>query len=262
MGGGGGGGGDGGYAQKQAQIEASKAAARSALNTKFGSVEAPVRTNYTDPASLGDGVAGAVAGALGQPSAQSRYDKDLADYNTSQANKSGRDAIYSDVRTNAFNAGKRGLDETRDKAQRQNGFSLFAQGLNGGSEDIDQNALLGRTYNQGLMDLGAKADSAKAGLQSADEQTRLGLLQSIDNGMDQGSAISSAINSMKNAGDKAAADAQGTNLGDLFANSGALYTRSQAAQGKAAGQDWWNTYNSGASKGPSSARTGMTSSTY
>lgn len=218
---GGGGGGDGGYAAKQAQIEAEKAAARASLNEKFG-----------------DG------------------SSDIA-----KANKTGRESLYSTVRENAYSAGKRGLDESRTSAKRNNGFALFAQGLNGGSEDIDQNALLDRTYNEGLLNLGAKADSAKAGLQSADEQTRLGLLQSIDNGMDQSSAISSAINSMKNAGDKAAADAQGTTLGDLFANSGALYTKSKAAQGMAAGQNWWNTYNGGAGTNKSAA-SGMSSGTY
>lgn len=216
----GGDGGDNGYAAKQAQIEAQKADARAALNEKFGE----------------------------------------GDSATAQANKAGRESIYSTVRDNTYAAGKRGLDETRDAAKRNNGFALFAQGLNGGSEDIDQNALLDRTYNKGVLDLGAKADSAKAGLQSADEQTRLGLLQSVDNGMDQSSAISSAINSMKNAGDKAAADAQGTTLGDLFANSGALYTRSKAAQGAAAGQNWWNTYNGGSGTSRT-ASAGMSSRT-
>ena len=218
---GGGDSGDGGYAAKQAQIEAQKAAARASLNEKFGE----------------------------------------GDSATAAANKAGRESIYSTVRDNAYTAGKRGLDENRTSAKRNNGFALFAQGLNGGSEDIDQNALLDRTYNQGLLDLGAKADSAKANLQGADEQTRLGLLQSVDNGMDQSSAISSAINSMKSASDKAAADAQGTTLGDLFANSGALYTKSKAAQGVANGQNWWNTYNGG-SGSSKTASSGMTSGTY
>lgn len=204
-----GGGGDDGYQARQAETEAQKAKARESLNERFGE--------------------GGTA--------------------TAQTNRAGRDAIYKDVRTNAFTAGKRGLDEGREKAQRNNRFALFAQGLNGGSEDIDQNALLERTYSQGVLDLGARADSARADLEGADESTRLGLLQSIDNGMDQSSAISSAINQMKTASDKAAADAQGTTLGDLFATSGALYTKSQAAQGKQAGANWWNEYSSGANGG-------------
>jgi len=220
----GGGGSDNSYQEKQSQIEAQKQVARTALNEKFGE----------------------------------------GDTDTAKANKTGRESIYSTVRDNAYTAGKRGLDETRDNAKRNNGFALFAQGLNGGSEDIDQNALLDRTYNQGIIDLGAKADSTEAGLKSSDEQTRLNLLQSINDGTDQTSAISSAINSMKNASDSASADAQGTTLGDLFANSGALYTKSKAAQGAAAGQNWWNTYNSGSNSGTTSnsSKTGTVSSTY
>jgi hypothetical protein len=175
--------------------------------------------------------------------------------------------MYADVRNNTYTAGKRGLDETADVARRQNGFSLFAQGLNGGSEDINQNALMDRTYNKGLLDLGAKADSAESGLKSSDESTRLGLLQSIDNGMDQGSAISSSINQMKNASDKATADAQGTSLGDLFAQSGALYTKSQAAQGMQAGMNQYPLmnrpyYNPVGITAPRASSAGMTSRTY
>jgi hypothetical protein len=53
------------------------------------------------------------------------------------------------VRQNAFDAGKRGLDESRTNAERDQKFALFAQGLNGGSVDIDQGATLGRTYDKG-----------------------------------------------------------------------------------------------------------------
>lgn len=195
---GGGGGGDD-YSAKQAQIEAQKKAARAALNAQFG-----------------------VAPADGSTSAEAT------------ANKTARDALYQQIRDNAFTAGKRGLDDRRDTATRQNKFALFAQGLNGGSEDIDQNALLQRTYNEGLINLGAKADAAKADIQSSDEQTRLGLLQSIDAGMDQSSALSSALGQMRVNADRAAAQAQSNTVGDLFGDAGLLYTQSQAAKGKAA----------------------------
>jgi hypothetical protein len=215
----GGGGGGDDYEAKQAAIEAKKDASRAALNEKFG----------------------------------------VGDSETAQAAKAGRADIYSTVRKNAYDSGLRGLNETRDNAKRNNSFALFAQGLNGGSEDVDQNALLDRTYNQGVLSLGAKADATKADLQSADETTRLNLLQSINSGTDQASALSSAANQMNNASDKAAADASGTTLGDLFATSGALYTKSQAAQGKAAAQQWWNEWSK--SNGAPSSYTGTTSRT-
>jgi hypothetical protein len=147
-------------------------------------------------------------------------------------NKAAREALYSTVRDDAFTAGKRKLDETKDSAARDLRFTLFGQGLNGGSVDVDENAKLGRTYNSGLLDLGGKADAAAADLRNNDEQTRLGLLQSIDSGLDSGSAISSSLNQLKVNSDRAAAAGQGTDLGDLFGNAGLLYSKSQAARGQ------------------------------
>lgn len=201
----GGGGGGDDYSERQAAIEAKKAEARTRLNEMFGQ----------------------------------------GDTASAKSNAASRDALYGTIRDNAFAAGKRGLDETKTNAERNNKFELFARGLNGGSEDIDQNALLNRTYNQGLLDLGAKADAAKTSFKSNDEATRLNLLQSIDAGMDQSSALSSAVNQMKNASDQAAADAQGTTLGNLFDSANLIYSQSQARKGKQDAIDWWNTYNTG-----------------
>lgn len=193
----GGGGGDGGYQARQDAIDRDKATARAKLNTLFG--VAPT---------------------------------DGSDATDATANKTALDTLYSKVRSDAYAAGKTRLDESKDTAQRNLKFELFARGLNGGSEDVDQNALLGRTYTQGLTDLGAKADDTATQLKSDDEAARLGLLQSIDNGMDQQSAISSAIGQMKNSADKAAAAATSTNVGDLFSNAGLLYQDYRYAKGK------------------------------
>lgn len=184
MSGGGGGGGD--SRRQQAELEARKAAGRSALNQAFG----------------------------------------IGDDSTAAANKAARDELYSSVRQNAFDAGKRRLDESQTDAKRNLKFELFAKGLGGGSVDVDQNALLDRTYNQGIIDLGAKADTVRNNMRSSDESTRLNLLQSIDAGMDQGSALSSAIAQMRNASDAAAAEATGATVGDIFSDAGLLYTDS------------------------------------
>jgi hypothetical protein len=201
----GGGGGDD-YGAQQNVIETRKKDARNHLNLSFG---------VSDPTWLQD------------------------DIDSAAKNKAARDALYGTVRKNAFDAGKRSLDESRDNAARDQKFALFAQGLNGGSVDIDQGATLGRTYDKGLLDLGSKADAARTELETNDENTRLGLLQSIDAGMDQGSALSSALNQMKTNSDRAGAEAQGTTLGDLFAGSGLLYTKSNLARGKQDAGDWF-----------------------
>lgn len=285
----GGGDGDGGAQERQAATEASKQAARDALNLQFGigsDVAAPERSAFIrrttpsvgqpggDPTYQewgGTAEGGAYSGSnpsgylFGPATAapvdefdQSGYESAVAKQNSAKAAGAGRNALYQTVRDNAYNSGKRGLDESRDEAARKTKFELFARGLNGGSEDVNQNAMLGRTYNQGLIDLGAKADLAKSQFRGNDEQTRLGLLQSIDAGMDQGSAASSAMEQMRVNADRASAEAQGTSLGDLFANTGLIYNKGQAAQGKAAGTEWWNNYNPAGSR-TSKAANGMIS---
>lgn len=212
------GGGGSDYEAQQRKQEAQKAEARNALNVIFGA--APTMAKTKRP--LVGEAATSAADLFASQSAQA------------EANKAAREALYGQVRADAYGAGKRSLDESKTTAARENKFALFAQGLNGGSEDIDQNALLQRTYGEGLIDLGGKADAVRSGLATNDEQTRLGLLQSIDAGMDQGSALSSAIAQMKNGADSAAAEATGTDLGDLFSTAGLLYTKSNAARGRQA----------------------------
>jgi hypothetical protein len=196
---------------------------------------------------------------------QAGYDQATADFNKQVADKQAsigqsaqtRDSLYQRVRDNAYTAGKRGLDEGAEDARRKLKFELFATGNAGGSEDINQNARLKRTYDQGVMDLGAKADAAKADFRSDDENTRLQLLQSIDAGMDQGSALSSATARMQNAADKAAAEAQGTALGNLFDTGSEYFNQNQYSKGRQAGQEWWNTYSGGRGRSSASSKTGV-----
>jgi hypothetical protein len=273
LGGGGGGGGSDANAAA-ARSEAQKQIARNAVNAAFG--VAPSMDNITadalkntsggikfNPATgqvTGGGLIGTGSeifnpGAMflggighqksfGQHSDYTAYNNAVADYNnevkSAAANKTAREALYDTVRSDAFGAGKTSLDDTKTTATRNNKFALFAQGLNGGSQDIDENALLGRTYSQGLLDLGAKADLAKSTLQGNDETTRLGLLTSVNNGMNTSDAITSALNQMKSGADSAEAAAKGTDLGDLFATSGLLYTKSNAARGAQAGSAYLN----------------------
>lgn len=235
-----GGGGDGGYGARQDKIDADKTAARASLNALFGiapqssSVAAPDRSAFVRPRfDLNEYNSGNsdTFDQAGYDSAQSAVRTAGGNSDTAAANKSALDALYANTRNDAYAAGKRRVDEQKQQAGRDLKFELFARGLNGGSVDIDQNATLGRAYTQGLTDLGAKADATATGLRSANEQARLGLLQSIDSGMDQGSAVSSALGQMRVNSDKAAADATGTALGDLFANTGLIYQQNRVSQG-------------------------------
>lgn len=274
-----GGGGDGGYEKRQAEIERKKQQARDELNALFGVGSAdpeaisaslgpaPDKGKFTSggtqyvvgPAEGGDYV------STPQTFDEAGYNSALNAYNAKVAkrkrdigqNANVRNELYQGVRENAFTAGRRGLDEKQQDAARKLKFELFATGQAGGSGDIDQNSRLNRTYSQGLIDLGSKADAARADFRGQDEQTRLALLQSIDAGMDQGSALSSATQRMQIAADKAAADANGTTLGDLFNTGSEFYNQNQYARGRQAAQDWWNTYSPSGRK-PGAAATGVT----
>lgn len=261
-----GGGGGEDYTAQAAAAEAKKQAARDALNLQFGvrstsTAGAPTREQFTrivgtpaDPQAAPTGSAGGgsrwdgaapadgmATGGVSELFDQGGYDAALAGFNnqgtTADANKAARDALYGKVRGDAFAGGKRRLDESKTTANRDLRFELFAKGLNGGSVDVDQNAKLGRTYDQGLLDLGARADTVRNDLRSSDEQTRLGLLQSIDAGMDQGSALSSALAQMNVNNDRAASNATGTTVGDLFSGAGLVYSDSQARKGRQMGLD-------------------------
>lgn len=259
MSGGGGGGDD--YAQQQKETEAKKQAARDALNLQFG-VFTGAEPQQADFQQGGSGWANAWKSGGSDVGYQKAHDEWAAQQAAANTNKASRDALYDTVRTNSFNAGRRSLDEKRDAAQRDLKFELFAKGLNGSSVDVDQSGLLGRTYNQGVLDLGAKADAVRADMRNADEQTRLGLLQSIDAGMDQGSALSSALSQLSVNNDRAAATAAGTSLGDLFGDGAALYNASQARKGKTDAALALSTLFSTTPRAAGSGSSGIISRTY
>lgn len=278
-----GGGGDSGYLDRQDAQDRKKQQARQALNANFGigptagtslvnrgdyTTMVPVAGvggGYTGNENGGNGVeAGGTAPLVDEAAYQRALAEEAALGSTATTNKAALDALYSGVRQNSYDAGKTRADEQKGNASRDLKFELFARGQNGSSLDVDQNALLGRTYTQGITDLGAKADQTATSLRSNDESTRLGLLQSIDNGMDQGSAISSALAQMKNNSDKAASEATGTSLGDLFGTAGLLYQDARRARGQQTGVDQWNYYHGAgaATRSPKGARTGTSTGAF
>ncbi len=193
MGGGGGGGGDGGAAERQAQQEARKAEARAAINRMFG---------------IGD-----------------TSDAEIA------AAQSGRDQAYDRVRSSVLDFNKNKLDTDREPAARNLKFALLRTGNSGGGLDVDQNNLLQRKYDEGLLNATNAADAASLGARSSDEESRLNLLSRIDAGMDQGSAIAGANNQLRNSADAAISNAKGQSLGNAFDNAGLLYQTSQVGAG-------------------------------
>jgi hypothetical protein len=246
-----GGGGDGGFGARQDAEEARRAEARRQLNTLFGAYTPTTidRASFTLPGSTSGMVYDEVSGGMRQVGGlpgtfdeagyQAAVDAEAARAAESERNRAGLESLFASTRTNAFDAGKRRLDESRDQAARDLRFELFARGLHGGSVDIDQNALLGRTYSQGITDLGGKADAVATQLRGDNEASRLQLLGAIDSGMDAGSALSSALGQMRTSADRAASEAIGTNVGDLFSSAGLIYNQNRVAQGRQNANNWW-----------------------
>lgn len=237
-----GGGGGPDYAGQAAADDRRKQIARDQLNAQFGvagsGAGAPDQNSFWHDVVTGSDPEGGTT--TQRQFDQAAWDKAQADWAQQQAqvgsNAAAREQLYGTVRQNAFDAGKRGLDEQAGQARRDLKFELFAKGLNGGSVDVDQNAMLGRTYDRGVLDLGAKADQAAADMRAGDETTRLNLLQSINSGMDQGSALSSAIGQMRTNADQAYSKAQGTAVGDLFSGGAAIYNQSVQRRQRQQGQ--------------------------
>jgi hypothetical protein len=266
------GGGDGGFGARQDAQDAEKQRARDKLNILFGVAPSGAdasginRDAYYKPGGLVWVDRGDSGGYEAEAPIfdQAAYDAAVAAANATNdealKNKGDLESLFGTVRTNAFDAGKRRLDESKGQAARDLRFELFARGLNAGSVDVDQNALLGRTYSQGIADLGGKADTLQSQFKGDNEAARLQLLQSIDSGMDAGSAVSSALGQMRVNADRAAADAIGTNVGDLFSTAGLIYNQNRVAQGRQNAGNWWATQNTGGgNRGSSGARSGSLS---
>lgn len=243
-----GGGGDGGFGARQDAQDAAKAEARRRLNILFGQYTpgAVDRSSFALPSGqvqIGESEAGPIYADAPGGFDQAGYDAAMAAESARQAeadkNRADMESLFASTRTSAYDAGKRRLDEQHDQAKRDLKFELFARGLNGSSVAAEQSALLGRSFSQGLTDLGGKADAVSTQLRGDNEAARLQLLQSIDSGMDAGSAVSSALGQMRANAERAASDAIGTSVGDLFSTAGLIYNQNRVAQGRQNAGNWW-----------------------
>jgi hypothetical protein len=239
----GGDGGDGGASQRAAEDRARKGVARANINRLFGSAEgafgeeAPTKLQFTSAGGSGGEGGEIVSGGFDQAG----YDKAVADYNAraagaqaeAQTNATARDAIYQDTRNASYDLNKIKLDDNLAESARQLKFTLARSGLFGGSVDVDQRAKQQKIYDQGALDMTNLADSKVADLRSADEKAKLGLLSNIDAGMDAGSSMSAARDSLSTNAAQANAAARGETLNNLFQNAGLIYDAGNIGQGVA-----------------------------
>lgn len=155
---------------------------------------------------------------------------------TSQINAAydapGRQAQYDDflkaVRQNYTE------DATRQKqvADRSLKFSMARSGLHGGSADVDARRTAGEEFQRGILQAEDRAQGALSDLKTADEQSRLQLIQMAQAGLDATTAAQRANASIAAGAQSAMADSKAKGLGDIFGTT----IKTVGAQQEAAAQ--------------------------
>lgn len=237
------GGGDGGSGEairRQDEQEALKAASRAAINKRFG-VYTPMTSTAPAPAFVDGGDESPEAAASinrqlseGQAAQALSLDQQNAATRTeAERAKAERDAEYQRIRDSVLAFNQQKLSADKEPAQRNLKFALLRSGNSGGSVDIDQNNLLRRKEDEGVLQAQNAADAAALNARTSDEQARLNLLSRVDAGLDQGSAIAGTNAQLQNSAANAIAQAKGQTIGNVFDNAGLLYQAQQQGQGNA-----------------------------
>lgn len=207
----GGGGGDGGYAERQAQMKGDQDTAIQQVNAVFGKGDgSPIYETRTRDVQTPDGNGGFI---LTPQSYQ-----EVVGYDTVARDKAlaEREALYGTITGDASARLLSQLGEDRSKTERGTRFQLARQGLAGGSADVDANSEILRKFNEGSLEAGNAALAAGNGARSADEQTRVGIINNVRNGMAANDAISAAFAGLTNNANEARDTAMTTTIGGFF----------------------------------------------
>lgn len=183
----------------------------------------------------GGGGGGDGGAAAREAERQARIDAATKSVNDIFADPS-RNLIYDTVRddTRGFYSGQ--LEEDKEAARRQLEFAKARSGTFGGSAGIDLDTEFQKRYDRGLLDVANRADSSASGMRSSDEQSRLGIISKILAGMDQSSAITSAMNGLQTNAEVGWQNAMAGRMSNVFSDLLAMYGGTQQAAGQAAAQ--------------------------
>lgn len=112
-------------------------------------------------------------------------------------------------------------DATRQKgvADRSLKFSTARSGLNGGSADVDARRTSGEEFQRGILSAEDKAQGSLGELKSADEQSRLQLIQMAQSGLDATTASQRANAQISAGAQTALSNAKAGGLGDIFGST-------------------------------------------
>ena len=200
--GGGGGGDDGGAAKREEERQARIAAGTEAVNALFGVGE---RTALVPT--------GEKTTTIGQ-------------------NADARAKLYDTIKSDTHNYFSSQLEEDRAAARRALDFQKARAGTAGSSQGIDMDTEFQKRYDRGLLDIANRSDSAYSGMKTADEQARLGLISKIVSGVDQGSAVSSALSQMQSNLENSRNEAMTGRMANVFADLIGGYNTGQTIAGQ------------------------------
>ena len=147
------------------------------------------------------------------------------------AAKAARDQLYSTVGTDTRNYYTSQLEEDKAAARRALDFQKARQGTAGSSQGIDLDTEFQKRYDRGLLDVANRSDTASSGMRTADEQARLGLISKVAGGIDQGSAVSSALAQLQSNLDNSRNEAMTGRMANVFSDLINGYTAGQTAAG-------------------------------
>lgn len=147
------------------------------------------------------------------------------------AAKAQRDALYGTVGTDTRNYYSQQLEEDREAARRALDFQKARTGVAGSSQGIDMDSEFQKRYDRGLLDVSNRADSAASGMRTSDEQARLGLISKVASGIDQGSAVSSAMSQLQTNLENARNQSMQGRMANVFSDLLAGFTNGQALSG-------------------------------
>ena len=125
--------------------------------------------------------------------------------------KASRDQLYTTVGDDTRKYYASQLEEDRDAARRALEFQ--------------------KRYDRGLLDVANRSDTAASGMRTSDEQARLGLISKVAGGIDQGSAVSSAMSQLQSNLDNSRNEAMTGRMGNVFSDLIGGYTAGQTAAG-------------------------------
>lgn len=238
----GGGGGDGGAADRERERQERIRVGTDAINRLFGKDGGPIYKTVTGTRMVQAPPMGAESGGdmaqvdeFGNPRMiEEQYTETVLDQAATDAANAGardakaaREAIYGTVKNDTRDFFTKQLDRDKAEAARAQKFALARAGTFSSSQAIDEGRKFQDALDEGLLEIANRSDTAATNLRTADEKTRLSLIDRLVSGVDQGTVVSSAMDQLNTNAENEKNAATSARMGNVFADLTALYNQNQ-----------------------------------